>query len=873
MTWLRALKETARTGLTIERTRLEPLVALRGACGVAIVIGLILWLESPPLAVASAFGAFASGVATFQRSWRPRPVLALAAAAGLAVSTFLGYVAAAHPLAFVILLGLWSLLAGMAWAVGPVSGLVATQMVAVMLVTVTLPTSVLGALHHAALIAFGGLVQAALIVLVPIRPWGAQRDALADAFAAEADFARRLREDPVAPFDPQPLMDARHASSMTPRQARRRPQQLRGYRALAERVRPVLASLADPVIGAPATGPERDRVRELLRAAGTVLDAVAHAIRRGQPVRLPVEAMRVLEVPASGPMLHGAARRSALRLMALLAEVVESADEPLETVEPVRPTPANPTPAHPMSPGPAAADAAAAPPTPSHPTPAGAGPSHPTRAGATATHPTQAGAGPTHPTPTGPPVTGGTSPSGPLTAGEEPPPSRDVTAKSPPAPPTTDGTSAPDAPATDGTSAPDAPATDGTSAPDAPAASTIQPPPAQGPATPTIQPPPAQGIPTQPPPAQGPEGEPVERAVPRNALLRPTMPRLVPVALRALRREVRWSSPVLRHAVRLAVVACAGYLVGTALPLGHGYWAPMASVMVMRPDFEQTYSRGVARFAGTLVGVVAGGAVMALGHPGEWVSAGLAVVCVGLMYLLMRTGFTVASACISAYVVFLLGIAGEGWSQTVQDRVGLTLLGGVLAMAAYALFPAWETPKLRDRLADWLLANGRYAVAVFGGHAHPLERRPRHVRDALLDARAARLAWEQSEARAQAEPVRHRGISRRSAGAAQTALSTMGRVTMLLEAHPPDRAAPASPEAERFAAALRAELPEAATAVRERQPLDWHETHAALVAWRAREGSEALPVRCAELLVDALDELAGALSRGPGGRNRARRRE
>ncbi|WP_217198602.1 FUSC family protein [Streptomyces buecherae] len=739
MTWLRALKETARTGLTIERTRLEPLVALRGACGVAIVIGLILWLESPPLAVASAFGAFASGIATFQRSWRPRPVLALAAAGGLAVSTFLGYVAAAHPLAFVILLGAWSLLAGMAWAVGPVSGLVATQMVAVMLVTVTLPTSVLGAVHHAALIAFGGLVQAALIVLVPIRPWGAQRDALADAFAAEADFARRLREDPVAPFDPQPLMDARHAASMTPRQARRRPRQLRGYRALAERIRPVLASLADPVVGAPATGPERERVRDLLQAAGTVLDAVAHAIRWGKPVRLPVEAMAVLEVPASGPMLHGAARRSALRLMALLAEVVESADEPLETVAPAHPTP------------PPAASAAESP---------------------------------------------------------------------------AEGTAA---------------------------------------ARPADREADRPGEPTG--------GQPVAQVAPaRHTLLRPTVPRLVPLALRAIHRELRWGSPVLRHAMRLAAVACAGYLLGSLLPLGHGYWAPMASVMVMRPDFEQTYARGVARFTGTLVGVALGGAVMALARPGEWVSAGLAVVCVGLMYLLMRTGFTVASACISAYVVFLLGIAGEGWSQTVQDRVGLTLLGGLLAMAAYALFPAWETPKLRDRLADWLQANGRYAVAVFGGHAHPLERRPRHVRDALLDARAARLAWEQSEARAQAEPVRHRGISRRSAGAAQTALSTMGRVTMLLEAHPPDRSAPASPAAEEFAAALRGALPDAADAVRARQPLDWTAVHAALDAWRTREGTEALPVRCAELLVDALDELAGALSRGPGGKNRARRR-
>ncbi|MGO4759957.1 FUSC family protein, partial [Streptomyces sp. 2MCAF27] len=191
-----------------------------------------------------------------------------------------------------------------------------------------------------------------------------------------------------------------------------------------------------------------------------------------------------------------------------------------------------------------------------------------------------------------------------------------------------------------------------------------------------------------------------------------------------------------------------GYLLGSMLPWGHGYWAPLTSVMVMRPDFGQTFSRGVARFMGTLGGVVLGGAVMALAHPGPYVSAALAVVCAAALYLLMRTGFIVASACVTGYVVFLLGIVGEGWSQTVAARVALTLLGGVLAMAAYVVFPAWETPLLRDRLADWLETNGRYAVAVFDVHARPADRRPRQVREALLDARAARSAWEQSEARA-----------------------------------------------------------------------------------------------------------------------------
>ncbi|MFE0189113.1 FUSC family protein [Streptomyces sp. NPDC058989] len=701
MTWSSALKEAARSGLTIERTKLTPLIAVRGSAGVAIVIGLCLWRGDPTLAVSSAFGAFASGIVTFQRSMRPRPVLALAVAGALAVSTFLGYLAAAHTAWFVLLLAGWTFLAGMAWAIGPVSGLAGTQTVAIMLVTVTLPTTVGGALVHAALIFFGGLVQAALIVVFPVRPWGTQRDALADALAAEADYARRLRQDPVAAFDPAPLMDARLASTVTPRQARRRPVQLHGPRGLAERVRPVLASLADPVVGAPLEGPERDRARDLLGAAATVLDAVAHAVRHAKPVRLPPEAMATLEVPATGPMLKGAARRSAYRLISLLADAVELTDEPVQATRP-----------------------------------------------------------------------------------------------------TTEA-------------------------------------------------------------ERGRDGREAGSRGGREAgshLLRPSVPKLVPVALRALRREARWSSHIFRHALRVAAVAAVGYLLGTALPFGHGYWAPLASVMVMRPDFAQTYSRGVARFSGTLVGVAVAGALMALAHPSEYLSAALAVVCVWLMYLLMRTGFSVTSACVAAYVVFLLGIAGEGWEQTVQERIVLTLVGGLLAMLSYALFPAWETPRLRDRLAEWLQANGRYALAVFETCARPAGRRPRQVREALLDARAARAAWEESEARAEKEPVRHRGLSLTAAKAASAALATMGRVTMIVEAHLPDKDAEPSAGAAAFAAELRPALERAAQAVREERDLDWSAPRTVWERWDAEDESQGVAVRAADLLLDALDDLAEALS-------------
>ncbi|WP_328318873.1 FUSC family protein [Streptomyces sp. NBC_00388] len=679
MSWLRALNATARSGLTIERRRLEPLIAFRGAAGLALVVLLSLGIFGPAVAASSAFGAYQAAIASFQRSWRARPVLALLSGGTLAVSTFLGYVSAVHTAVFMTLIALWAFLAGLFWAIGPAAGVIAASNVAMMLVTVTLPTSVLTAAGHAAMIACGAVVQAGLIVLFPVRRWGAQRDALADALAAEADYARRLREDPLAPFDPEPFVTARSAATVTRREARRRPAELRGTRGVAERVRPVLASLADPAVGAAAEGPERERVRELLAAAGSVLDTAARAVRHGEPVVIASQAFAVLEAPDTTDVLTGPALRAAARLSALLRDVVETAQ------------------------------------------------------------------------------------------GE--------------------GTSAD-----------------------------------------------------------------------TETLVRPTLMRMAPVALRTMRKETRGhDSPVLRHAIRTAVVAAVGYLIGVALPYGHGYWVPLAAVMVMRPDFSQTYGRAVARFGGTLVGVTIATAVVQLAHPGPYLSGALAVVSAGLMFLLMRTGYTAASACVSAYVVFLLDMSGLAVGQTIRDRVLLTLIGGILAMAAYAVYPAWETPRLRNRLADWLLADGRYAAAVVAHYADPAGARRTDVRTAVLAARTARIAWQEALERAAHEPVRHRGLSRSAAAGAQEAMAQLGRAAMLMEAHLPSRSTTPVPAAREVADALLHAVERGAKDIRQRRVPHWDEVRGTLAAWDGEGVPDQVVRSGAGLLLDTLDGLTAAL--------------
>ncbi|MFJ3841740.1 FUSC family protein [Streptomyces sp. NPDC090054] len=692
MTWLRALREVVRSGLTIEEARLEPLLALRTAVGVAFVIGPALWLASPAYAASAALGAYSAGAATFQRTWRPRKVIALGAGVGLALSTFLGYLAAGRLATFLPLLAVWAFAAGMAWAVGSTAGIVAATTVGSMLVTVTLPTSIGRALEHAGIIALGGVAQALLILLFPIRRWGAHRDALADALAAVADYARRLRHDPTAPFDPEPLMTARDAAAVTPSQARTRPSVLHGPRGLAERIRPVVAALADPGVGAPPEGPGRDRARELLDAAAEVLDAAARSIRRGTAAEVSPGSTDALCIDEEHEVLEGPARQAAERLVELLGEALEIA-----------------------------------------------------RCG---------------------------------TPGRTP------------APP-----------------------------------------------------------------------------VPEDAqvLVRPTMFRLVPVVVRAVRRELRRDSPVFRHAVRLAAVATLGYLIAARLPVGHGYWVPITSVMVMRPDFHQTYARAVARLAGTLAGVaLATGMVRALG-PDAQVFGLLAVVSAGLSFMLNRTGYAYSQCFTAAYVVFLLGMGGQAWEQTVPERVVLTLLGGALAMLAYVVFPAWETPRLPGRLADWLAAEGRYAAAVLRSYAEPTREQHADLRRALLASREARAAWQEAYDRARQEPVRPRGLTSREAEEAQEAIKGFDRAAMLMESHVPRADSRPVPEAERLAEALEADTAQAAVDVREHRNPDWARVEEALHAWEGAAAGDGSPVvrRGAAMQKRALEALATAVSRTP----------
>ncbi|WP_042381521.1 FUSC family protein [Streptacidiphilus melanogenes] len=677
--WYRSLKTATRSGLTVERATNQPLAALRGALGVAIALFGALALGGPAMATSAALGAQLAGMATFQRSYRPRPWLALATALALSFSTFVGYVVSPWHLLFLAVLAVWAFAAGMAWVAGQTAGILASMAVTVMIVAVTLPASVPEAAQHAGVIAAGGVIQALLVVLWPVDRWSAHREALAEACGSMADYARRLRHDPFAPFDPDPLMAAREAAIVTPGQARSRPSELAGVRSLVERLRPALAALADPRVGAAEEGRERDRARELLAAAAEILDAAARSIRSGEGAQVPERAYRALAIPDGGPVLHGIARHTALRLIGLLAEVTDALDSPVDDDQP-------------------------------------------------------------------------------------------------------------------------------------------------------------------------------------RYLRRPGVRALLPLTAAAVQRNWTQRSPVMRHAVRVAVVVTLAEGLGMLLPFGHGYWAAMTVMMIMRPEFSQTYTRGVARLAGTVVGVGLASVVMVLAKPAPWVCGLLAVVAVGCAYLTMRAGYMALSALVSVYVVFLLSMDGLVLRYTAEERVGMTLLGGFLAFAAYALWPTWQTVRLPDRLADYIDAAGHYAAAGLEAFGDPSAHNRRALRDALLDHRAARAALTATEASAEAEPVRARGLRPSQLADARAAISAIGRTTMLIEAHVPT-AEGDSPGATAFAAVVREQLAHAAQSVRAGAPVDLTPVRDAFTTWsESEDGTPPEIIYDASILTEAMTGLQDALA-------------
>ncbi len=250
-----------------------------------------------------------------------------------------------------------------------------------------------------------------------------------------------------------------------------------------------------------------------------------------------------------------------------------------------------------------------------------------------------------------------------------------------------------------------------------------------------------------------------------------------------IRQNLHFGSPFFRHAVRLAVTLSAAGVLAEILPIQRGYWMTLTVSLVLRPDFTTTLSRGVARIAGTIVGVVAATALVLAVPNTPHVYLGLAVLFAAISYAAFQVNYGLFSLMVTAYVVFLLALLGTPEATAVQNRLIATVAGGVLAMASYIIWPTWESARTRTSLLALVNNSLAYTRMLLQGLTDPAKRDLAAMRTDRTKLWNARATAEESLERMLSEPGQTHEIdpdialgimaSSRRLGLANAALSSL----------------------------------------------------------------------------------------------------
>ena len=162
---------------------------------------------------------------------------------------------------------------------------------------------------------------------------------------------------------------------------------------------------------------------------------------------------------------------------------------------------------------------------------------------------------------------------------------------------------------------------------------------------------------------------------------------------RSFRDELCWRSDTTAYVLKLAATLTITTLAYRELHWRNGYWAPMTALLVLKPKWANTLSRGVARLAGTLV-AAAICALLAL-HPvfTHWTYFLVIIFTAWFCFALQAVNYALFSLVLTLYTVFLFAFGGFSERTAADLRLINTAAGGLLALAvdfvAKYISPRW----------------------------------------------------------------------------------------------------------------------------------------------------------------------------------------
>ncbi len=246
----------------------------------------------------------------------------------------------------------------------------------------------------------------------------------------------------------------------------------------------------------------------------------------------------------------------------------------------------------------------------------------------------------------------------------------------------------------------------------------------------------------------------------RSASIHITAPRRPRLRLRntlaIFRANITLRSTAFRHAIRLGVVLIIASMLYRFTPLERSYWIPMTALLVLRPDFTTTFSRGVTRLVGTVLGAASAALLLTLAMPSNGTLVLIEAFVTFFAFALLSVNYGLFSFFVTIEVIILLSFVDHHSVEIGFFRVVDTVIGGALALLAYLLWPTWEHQRVAEQLAKRLGTLRRYYVEVMRVYIHPDDYDAIVIQQRRQEARLARTNAEASVEQAQNEPLQYR---------------------------------------------------------------------------------------------------------------------
>jgi uncharacterized membrane protein YccC len=222
-----------------------------------------------------------------------------------------------------------------------------------------------------------------------------------------------------------------------------------------------------------------------------------------------------------------------------------------------------------------------------------------------------------------------------------------------------------------------------------------------------------------------------------------------------IRPQLNLDSATTRYALRLAAVTLLAQMIGNGLPGGRGYWVPITTLVILRPDYGGTFSRTIQRVIGTMIGGIFGAVLGLVVQDTTWQIFLIAALAF-FAFTVRPLNYGFFTLALTPLFMILLNIVDKGNWQISVVRIMETWLGAALSLiGALTVFPSWQRAQLPALAVQLIRSIALYfqQVSKFTRSDH---RQLEEIDRLHLTAELASANAEAALQRLQSDPLRFR---------------------------------------------------------------------------------------------------------------------